>query len=244
MADPLSFVASIVALSTLAGTVVTKGYRYLKAVKDCPEDVRRLMAEVNVLCGILNRLGILLQSRKPAKDVSKDPAAHDSKKMDHLSNEDPASDSSLDSEDEAETCAKDLEVPDFIHECRRTLDEIQDILNRFAHSDGPSSRNSGKTFRFNASTLRRLEPKDLKWPLSASKTMRLVEALERHKSTCTMALAGDGMVGIHAVLKETKLSNKYLAEIRAKQQKILELHVGQEEGESTIFFSFHFGLTA
>ncbi|KAL8752376.1 MAG: hypothetical protein Q9184_005755 [Pyrenodesmia sp. 2 TL-2023] len=225
MADPLSFVASIIAVSALAGTVATKGYRYLKAVKDCPENVRRLMAEVNVLCGILNRLGVLLQRRKPSRHVLKDPAAHES------NSEDPVTDSSLDSEDEAETSAKDLEVPNFIHECRRTLDEIQDILNRFAHPDGPSLGNTGKKFRFKSSTLRRLEPKDLKWPLSVSKTTDLIKALERHKSTCTIALAGDGIVGIHTVLKQTKLSNEHLAEIRADQKTMLELQLDLEQGE-------------
>ena len=60
MAEPLSFVGSIVAVATLAEVVVAKGYQYLKAVKDCPQDVRRLMAEVNVLCGVLDRLGKLL----------------------------------------------------------------------------------------------------------------------------------------------------------------------------------------
>lgn len=63
MAEPLSFIASVVGVATLAGTVVTKGYQYLKAVKDCPNEVRSLMVEVNVLCGILGRLVVLLQDQ-------------------------------------------------------------------------------------------------------------------------------------------------------------------------------------
>jgi hypothetical protein len=64
MADPISFVASVIAITTLAENVVTKGYRYLKAVKNCPDEVRGLMAEANVLCGILGRLKMLLESKK------------------------------------------------------------------------------------------------------------------------------------------------------------------------------------
>ncbi len=213
MAEPLSFVASIVAVSTLAGNVATKGYRYLKAVKDCPEDVRRLIAEINVLCGILTRLTILLDSRKRGTTASTDPVFHKSKGLHDVSDQGSASDSSSESDNAAETSTDELEVPDFIHECRRILEEIQDILNKFARSGGSPTRDSGKTSRL--SRLRSFEPKDLKWPLSSKKTVHLIQALERHKSTCTIALAQDGMIGIHAVLKETKLSNNYLAEIRA-----------------------------
>ena len=129
------------------------------------------------------------------------------------------------------TSADELEVPDFIYECRRTLDEIQVILNKFAHIGGSSTRDLTKTSRL--SRLRSFEPKDLKWPLSSKKTEHLLQALERHKSTCTIALAQDGMIGIHAVLKETKLSNKYLAEIRANQQTMVELQLTQVQGEFT-----------
>lgn len=78
----------------------------------------------------------------------------------------------------------------------------------------------------------------------SQKTLHLVQALERHKSTCTIALAQDGMVGIHAVLKETELSNQYLAEIRANQQTMVELQLTQAQGEFDIFISLPFGPTA
>ncbi len=63
MAEPLSFLASVVAVASLAGTVATKGYQYLKAVKDCPNEVRSLIVEINILCGILGRLVVLLQDQ-------------------------------------------------------------------------------------------------------------------------------------------------------------------------------------
>ena len=81
MADPLSFVASVIAIAGLAEAVATRGYRYLKAVKNCPDEVRNLMAETNVLCGILGRLSVLvggnrLKSEATAK--SKEPASQNS----------------------------------------------------------------------------------------------------------------------------------------------------------------------
>lgn len=70
MAEPLSFVASVVAVAALAEKVVTGGYRYLKAVKNCPDEVRNLMAETNVLCGILGRLTVLLGGNRSKSETA------------------------------------------------------------------------------------------------------------------------------------------------------------------------------
>lgn len=206
MADPVSFGASIAALSALAGTVAGKGYRYLKAVKDCSEDVRRLIAEVSALCGILQRLVILLRGSKPRPDGSNPAMAHARKGLDHDSADHDESVSSSESEDEVDQSNTPFEAPDFIYECQKTLSEIEAILNKFWRGKPHSSQSSQKASRFPLSTLRRLEPKDLKWPLSRSKMIPLFEALERHKSTCTIALAQEGLIGIHTVLEQTKIS--------------------------------------
>lgn len=90
MADPLSFVASVIAVASLAEKVVTRGYRYLKAVKTCPDEVRNLTAETNVLCGILGRLSVLLKgygSKSEATPKSKKPAGQDSDDDDENSEE-------------------------------------------------------------------------------------------------------------------------------------------------------------
>ena len=75
-----------------------------------------------------------------------------------------------------------------------------------------------------------MEAKDLKWPLRKSETMQLIEALERHKNTCTLALAGNGLAGIHMVLEQTKFTNKILANLMAKQEKLFELNITHEQG--------------
>ena len=75
-----------------------------------------------------------------------------------------------------------------------------------------------------------MEPKDLKWPLGKSETMQLIETLKRHKSTCTLALAGNGLTGIHTILEQTMFSNKCLTNLMAKQEKLLELNITHEQG--------------
>lgn len=94
MAEPLSFVASLIAIAALAEKVVTRGYRYLKAVKSCPDEVRNLMAETNVLCGILGRLNVLLKgTNRSTSEATLEPrerASQDSDNDDENSSEDDA----------------------------------------------------------------------------------------------------------------------------------------------------------
>ncbi|KAL8723621.1 MAG: hypothetical protein Q9181_007245 [Wetmoreana brouardii] len=224
MAEPLSFVASIIAVATLAENVVTKGYRYIKAVKNCPEHVRNLVAEVDVLCGILSRLAKFLRHSRgltPQKTAKLSRKVHS---VDHFAL-DPA---------------EALEPPDFIRECQKSLEKIQDILNGFGRQDNRSSHPSSLLNRFSRLKIpasQRLELKDLGWPLALSETMELIQELERHKATCTIALAANGVVGVHAVLKQVKLSNKYLAEIQAKQESLLEMHLSQKEENALTWLS-------
>lgn len=221
MAEPLSFAASVVAISQIAGIVALKGHRYLKAVKDCSEDVRRLIVETDILCGILTRLAVLVRGTRSKLDINIQDAAE-------------TNSSSEPDDDEAEASTLFLGAPGFIHECRKTLEEIQGILHRFGQSSTRSAQSSlsaGKRSGYSLSALRNLESKDLKRPLSKSETLQLIQTLERHKSTCAMALAGDGIHGIYSVLEQTKFSNKHLAELRAKQEKILEFQLNEVESK-------------
>ncbi len=72
MADPLSIAASIAGLVSLADVVVTKGYKYIKAVKECEQEVRSLIVNVDVLCGILKRLELLSEKRQEDEDEDED----------------------------------------------------------------------------------------------------------------------------------------------------------------------------
>ena len=233
MAEPLSFMASIAAVATLAGQVAAKGHHYLKAVKDCPDEVRMLMAEVNVLCAILDRLSILLRGRKSLSNATGAAELGAINDFEDATDDDTETDASSESEDEANASSTHLETPVFIYDCQRNLEEIQSILHKFMRPGTQSQEKPRRVSRFSISALRRLERKDLTWPLSKSKTLQLLQKLERHKTTCIIALAEGGTSSIHNVLMESKRSNKYLADIGAKQDKIFELQLSQEEGQSS-----------
>ena len=229
MADPLSFVASVIAVATLAETVVTKSYQYLKAVKNCPDEVRNLLVEVNVLCGILGRLVVLLRSTESNPNTTQNTAKGTLADSDDNDEEDEESLNSHENEYELKT-AQALEPPPFIYECQKILSEIENILNSFAIISDPSSSSDGRSSRLKLSGLRRLDAKNLKWPLAKSRTLQLIQTLERHKSTCIVALAKDSLITVHAVLEQTKISNRHLIELKAKQEKMLEICITQEQG--------------
>lgn len=123
-----------------------------------------------------------------------------------------------------------LHPPDFIYQCQKTLNVIEKILNAIQHTSPQSTNNTVSHSRFHVVRFRRMKAEDLKWPLRKSETMQLIEDLERHKSTCTLALTENGLVGIHTVLDQTKLSNKCLAKLLAKQEKLCELNITREQG--------------
>ena len=230
MADPLSFVASVTAVASLAGTVATKGYQYLKAVKNCSEEVRSLIVEINVLCGILDRLVVLLRSNELNTKTAPSPGNRARVDSDVIHEEDTENVDTSGSEGEVEVLDEVLEPPNFIYECQKTLCEIENILNSFGRISAEQSNPGNKSSRFSLSRLRRLDVRYLKWPLSRSRTLQLMEALEGHKSTCIVALAKDSLAAVHVILEQTKISNRHLTELKAKQEKMLEMCTTQEEG--------------
>lgn len=123
-----------------------------------------------------------------------------------------------------------LHPPDFIYACQRTLSAIEDILRKFEHVSLKSTPTAVQASRFNVSNLRRMDAKDLKWPLRKSRTIELIEELERHKSTCTLALAENSLVAVHSVLEQSKISNKSLAMLKKKQEKLLESNITDKQG--------------
>jgi hypothetical protein len=59
--------AAISGLAELAGGLVIKGYRYIRAVKDCDKDMQRLISETTALGGLIDEgarspTGIWIQS--------------------------------------------------------------------------------------------------------------------------------------------------------------------------------------
>ena len=103
MADPISTVSGIAGIVSLAGVVLAKCYNYGCAVADAPSEVKKLLAEVNSLSGIL----VALQARGGAEDKTQ-----------------PGRDSGCESSDDLlDALSSSLE------ECRQTLQEIRRALD-------------------------------------------------------------------------------------------------------------------
>ena len=54
--DPFSIAVGIAGLVALADGLATKGYQYLRAAKNCEQEVKQLLAELDLLGGVLRRL--------------------------------------------------------------------------------------------------------------------------------------------------------------------------------------------
>ena len=59
MGDPLSVAASIAGLITLAELIVSRGYEFVKHVKNAKPEIRQLLAEITALYGVLQSLGLV-----------------------------------------------------------------------------------------------------------------------------------------------------------------------------------------
>ncbi|KAH0603796.1 uncharacterized protein H6S33_007455 [Morchella sextelata] len=68
MADPLSFVASILAITQLAAKLTCLGYGYVSAVKRAPDDLMDLMNELLALSRVLSILQVYADSSSNAAD--------------------------------------------------------------------------------------------------------------------------------------------------------------------------------
>jgi hypothetical protein len=54
--NPFSLTVGIAGLVALADGLAKKGYRYLRAAQNCEENVKQLLAELDLLGGVLRRL--------------------------------------------------------------------------------------------------------------------------------------------------------------------------------------------
>lgn len=66
MAEPLSLVASFIAVVQISGSVISCCYEYRKSVKNAPKDLLRVTNEVAALRNVVERLVTLLDDEKVA----------------------------------------------------------------------------------------------------------------------------------------------------------------------------------
>ena len=59
MADPLSIASGVAGLLTLAAALVQTGSEYTSSVRNCPNEVQQLVAEVSILTAVLGQLSAL-----------------------------------------------------------------------------------------------------------------------------------------------------------------------------------------
>jgi uncharacterized protein YoxC len=61
MGDILGVAASVTGLMSIADIIVRKGFKFLKDVKDAEDSVKKLVAEVNSLSGVLHSLSNVVE---------------------------------------------------------------------------------------------------------------------------------------------------------------------------------------
>ncbi|MCJ1388912.1 hypothetical protein MMC18_001763 [Xylographa bjoerkii] len=214
-------------------TVVEKGYKYLKAVKDCEDDVRKLMLETNILCGIIDRLAKLAEDNEDSED----------NEGYHTSNGSSPSYLPIPLADKIFIAGKS----EYVIACQKSLNEIHDILKRFetkawkhnAAADTDVFAEGQPRKKRNIMVV--LSPVDLKWPLSKSRTLELIQVLERHKSTCILALSMNEISSMRNVLDQMSVIKDHILEMRAEHKTILQLSMTKEQTkvskEMQIWFS-------
>jgi hypothetical protein len=219
--DPISAIgltASVIGIAGLAETIVSKAIKYLNAVKDCEEEVRSLIIELNVLAGILDLL-------VPDSDKQDD----DGKKR--ISS--PSAISYAKHEVFLEPATK---IPAHLLACQNTLNEIKRILDGFEHK-AASVVVQSQSKRAKIKGLSRLSKSDLKWPLSKAETMLLIETLSRHKTSCILALCGDQTNMIHRVLNDVGNTNQKIDALQEGQAVLLQAQASEELKEVTGWLS-------
>jgi len=159
--DPLSAAANMAGLITLASSAVRLCYTYLSTVNDYHREVQAITNEVTQLFGLLHAIQPLLND------------GAESQGPDLLL---------LSMTDRSQNCVTEAIQPilpaDEIDSCKRTLEEITEILGKLKSQDGKSLANITRK---------------LQWPLRRPGLQTFLERLERHKTTFTLVFSARGM---------------------------------------------------
>ena len=67
--DPVSAASAIAGLVALSGTIISKGYQYIAAVKHAPQELRLLLTEVAGLNELLDRFQLLASTTDESKST-------------------------------------------------------------------------------------------------------------------------------------------------------------------------------
>jgi len=66
MADPFSIATGVCGMISLAEVVYKQGRQFLRECKDCPNELKQLVLEINSLKGVLDALELLVDDAAEA----------------------------------------------------------------------------------------------------------------------------------------------------------------------------------
>lgn len=70
--DGISAATAVTALVTTAASLTSKGYKYIRAVKNCDKDVQRLINETSALEGLLRQVERLFWEKEAEEAAAGD----------------------------------------------------------------------------------------------------------------------------------------------------------------------------
>ncbi|KAL9619767.1 MAG: hypothetical protein Q9160_005603 [Pyrenula sp. 1 TL-2023] len=210
MVDPFSFASGVAGLVGLVDLVATKGYKYIQAVKNCDEEVKRLIVELDLFSGVIRRLAKLAEDEEKRNGSNAEAA--------------------LETSYVYECQAILRQIHKILAAFERRPPPKPTRGRHLLRKRSDKSDENDKTRRDPADCAEHESAQskfeDLKWPPSRGKTVELREQLERQKTACISTQT------INEILKGQELTNDHLAEIKTEQRKLVEMKMAEELGES------------
>ena len=188
--DPLSLVASIAGLVTLADVAVTRGMKYCRSVRAAPKEMAEIMEEAFALSGVLSTLKRLLEHNQ-ITEMGKSVRDNGQKRgvLEHLV--DDGDEPPPQYESTIPRGAVGEITPVLLQTCHQTLEQLRDtILALEVHSDERIKNVSRR----------------LRWPFKENEIRDLLVKIGRHKSSFQLAISVDNMYVTQHPQTESRLN--------------------------------------
>jgi hypothetical protein len=175
--DPLSLTASIAALIALADTVVTRGTKYYRSVREQPKQVSALVGEIAALSGVLSALRRIVEQKEITLDLE------NTEKNDYREGSALQQLKRGNSQSDIRPAAippgvvREME-PILLQSCQQTLEQCRDILAKMESRPEEPIMNTAKRLR---------------WPFLESEISDILAKIERYKSSFQLAISVDNM---------------------------------------------------
>lgn len=180
MADPLSIIASSIAVIQAADAIISFCKGYVEAVQDAPSDVRRVLLEVTTLKSIFEQLKYFVEVANTDTSfmllsiIDQDGPIHGCQRCI----------TAIQDELTSETTDTLKEEPPKKHKHRLGRNTLSDLAGRI-WGKGKGTVKQQEEPRRGMS--------DLKWPLKKGKALKLLEKITEYKATITLAISTENM---------------------------------------------------